>query len=115
MNKPVKPTGELFDGAEPVIAGRALAVVPTRPKPDAEAKPDAKPRKSDDFDWHDDDSIILRHQPAVAIYFNDTGGLVIRQERDWCEERDTCVIIAESNTQKFLDKLCDTLGIGSIG
>lgn len=68
---------------------------------------------SDDaFDWANDPSIVLHHQPATAIYFNSVKSLVIRQEASGSQEGDPYVMIAAVNTQHFLNKLCDLLGVG---
>ena len=48
-----------------------------QPKP--ENAPAATPEPSGDFDWSSDHSIVLHHQPAVAVYINEAGGLTIRQ------------------------------------
>jgi hypothetical protein len=47
---------------------------PPAPKPTADA-----PEANSDFDWSDDDSIVLHEQPAIAVYINQSGGLTIRQ------------------------------------
>lgn len=68
-----------------------------------------------EFDWFDDESIVLRPQLAVAIYNNERGGLVIRQERDWNEESDTFIVIAPENVAAFVDRITDAAGIPSFG
>jgi hypothetical protein len=80
------------------------------PKP--ENAPQATPEPSEDFDWNkDDSSIILREQPATAVYFNKEGSLVIRQHR-WPDD-DIFIYIAESSIGDFLDKLTDICGVPS--
>jgi len=79
-------------------------------EPPASAKPDAKPAAKSEFDWNDSESVILKRQPATAVYWNAAGDLVIRQQC-WPED-DPVIVIAESNAQAFLDKLCDAMGIG---
>ncbi|MCW2110469.1 hypothetical protein [Bradyrhizobium elkanii] len=58
-----------------------------------------------EFNWHDDDSIILREQRATAAYRNRAGELIIRQKADWDEERDTFVFISPENEVTFLEAL----------
>jgi hypothetical protein len=89
------------------IAPQLPAIIP--------AKADApKPEKDDqDFDWLNDDSVVLREQPETAIYFNKQGTLVIRQRR-WPDE-DSFVYIAETNIGAFLDKITDVCGVPSFG
>ena len=35
-----------------------------------------------EFDWHDTDEVIVREQPAVAVYLNLAGDIVLRQQGD---------------------------------
>jgi hypothetical protein len=58
---------------------------------------------SEDFNWHDDDSIVLREQPATAIYTNKHGVLVIRQKGDWDAEQDTFAFITPENAVIFME------------
>ncbi|MGY4160199.1 MULTISPECIES: hypothetical protein [unclassified Bradyrhizobium] len=67
----------------------------------------------DDFDWSVDGAMVLREQLATAIYFNDSGDLVIRQ-RQWPGE-DNLIFVAPNCQQEFIDKLTDALGIPSFG
>jgi hypothetical protein len=50
-----------------------------------------------DFDWRDDAGIVLREQPATAVYRNTTGGIVIRQECAWDEEEDPFLVFQPEN------------------
>lgn len=58
---------------------------------------------SDDFDWSGED-VVIEWQGAVAVYENESGGIVIRQQ---CEdgEGDQFVIIRPQN----IDALIATL------
>ncbi|MFL9827181.1 hypothetical protein [Rhodoplanes sp. SY1] len=76
---------------------------------------DSEAADIDDFDWDENDSIVLQEQRATAVYRNKRGALVIRQERSWDEEDDTFIVISRTNEQAFIDRLCDELGIGSAG
>ena len=58
-----------------------------------------------DFDWHDDPSVVLRTQPATAIYHNGAGHIVIRQERSWAQEDDPYVMISPENAVTFMEAL----------
>lgn len=62
-------------------------------------------RDYDDFDWHDDPHVVLRSQPATAIYYNPKGHIVIRQERSWAEESDPYVYISPENATTFMEAL----------
>ena len=72
-------------------------------------------RDYDDFDWSSDPSVVLREQRATAVYLNRWNGLVIRQEKSWDEESDPFLVITRENSDVFLDRLCDLLGIPSAG
>jgi hypothetical protein len=67
----------------------------------------------EDFDWSQDDSIILPEQPATACYFNKREELVIRQRR-WPDD-DVFIFISPASVAKFLDKITDTCGVPSAG
>jgi hypothetical protein len=62
-------------------------------------------RSNDDFDWFADESVVLKAQPATAIYHNATGHIVIRQERSWAEDSDPYVTIAPENAVTFMEAL----------
>jgi hypothetical protein len=57
----------------------------------------------------------LREQQSIAIYRNKYDALVIRQERRWDEDEDTCIIITPENIDTFIDRLTDVAGIPSVG
>jgi hypothetical protein len=93
----------------PTCSAPSLPVAVEEPKPKAApAAPD-----SEDFDWSDDSVVVIREQPETAIYFNLAGGLVIRQ-RKWPDD-DAWVYINRELIQSFIDKLCDVVGIPSLG
>jgi hypothetical protein len=46
------------------------------------------------FDWANDECVVLHKQPAIAVYPNNMGTIVIRQERDWDEDEDTIIVTA---------------------
>jgi hypothetical protein len=81
--------------------------------PAATMTPEPPAAATGDFDWADDESVILREQPETAAYFNREGGLVIRQHR-WPDD-DTVVVIAGNCIGSFLDKLTDVCGVPSVG
>ncbi|MGX1354532.1 hypothetical protein AB7M49_008157 [Bradyrhizobium elkanii] len=59
----------------------------------------------EEFDWHEDDSIILREQRATAAYRNRYGDLVIRQQAGWNDDQDTFIHISPENEITFLEGL----------
>jgi hypothetical protein len=99
----------------PSVAQRSPALNAATPlvQPAEKDAPAATPK---DFDWGNDEDIVLREQQSIAIYRNMHGGLVIRQERRrWDEDEDTCIIIAPENIGTFIDRLTDVAGIPSVG
>jgi hypothetical protein len=50
-----------------------------------------------EFDWTDDESIVVKRQSAIAVYRNDAGDVVIRAEREWDRDEDSAVIVCAEN------------------
>jgi hypothetical protein len=69
----------------------------------------------EDFDWLNDNSVVLREQPETAVYFNRDGALVIRQRAAWNQEDDPFVFISPANIGEFLDKLTEACGVPLAG
>jgi hypothetical protein len=69
----------------------------------------------DHFDWIHDESIVLKEQPATAIYRNRENSVIIRQQAAWDRDEDSFVFITEQNAMAFLDQLCDLMGIAEFG
>jgi hypothetical protein len=67
----------------------------------------------DDFDWCTDDSIILKEQPATAVYFNKGGNLVIRQKGDWNDDGDKFLFVTPENFNLFADGVAARIRDGS--
>lgn len=66
-----------------------------------------------DFDWLDNDTVLIEEQRAIAVYENESGGVVIRQHQ-WPED-DCIVVISPDSLQRIIDRLCDLAGIGGVG
>jgi hypothetical protein len=102
---------QLTKDTTPPVGTRQLVVVPQ-----SNAKEPSEDQGGDlDFDWHKDESVVLQHQLAVAVYRNSDGGVVIRQERNWNEECDTCIVISPENVGNFIDRLSEVMGIPCFG
>jgi hypothetical protein len=71
------------------------------------AQHEAARREQDDRDtWsRDNPDLICPAQSAIAIYQNNYGQAVIRQERGWNEEEDAYVIISKQYLQDAIDRL----------
>jgi hypothetical protein len=61
-----------------------------------------------------DEDVVLHEQRKTAIYWNTAGNLVIRQLGE-VHEDDPFVVICANNVDEFLDRLCDIVGIPSVG
>ncbi len=119
MNKPVNPEQlELASGMsrEEFLLARAPHIDPESPAFKADlakvdriaialAATDPPVGAEVDFNWNDDDSIILREQRATAAYRNKGGDLVIRQQAAWNDEYDAFVCITPENEVTFMEAL----------
>jgi len=81
-------------------------VTPTKAPQDLPTKKPLPPLpRADDldrFDWERDaDCIVLREQPATAVYEGKGGHVVIRQTNGY--EDDVTILIAPENANAFMD------------
>jgi hypothetical protein len=106
-----QPVDETFDTVRLETPG-AIRNLPAIREPQPEKPEQTSPSTpaEDDFDWNNDDSVIIRETKDTAVYFNKHSALVIRQ-RGWPDD-DTFIIIAEGQITDFLDKLTDACGWG---
>jgi hypothetical protein len=68
---------------------------------------------SDEFNWRevdDNECIIVRHQPAIAVYLNPHGGVVIRQEGHYGPDEDQCIFITRDNVPTLTHALLEAAG-----
>jgi hypothetical protein len=56
---------------------------------------------SDDFEWHESADVVIRHQPAVAMYLNCDDQVVIRQRADYPDD-DQFVIIDQASLPRLI-------------
>lgn len=68
----------------------------------------------DRFDWIGDDSIVLKRQDAIAIYRNGHGDVVIRRERDWNEDEDTCIVVQAANVLTVVAAILREAGLDNV-
>jgi hypothetical protein len=52
-------------------------------------------------------NIVVRHQPAIAVYINVEDGLTIRQHREWDEDEDPLVAIGRENISEFVNRVIE--------
>jgi hypothetical protein len=68
---------------------------------------------SPEFDWNPsndvDHSIVVRHQPAIAVYLNPHDEVVIRQQDDY--DHDQFVYITKDNVLKVVERVLAIAGI----
>jgi hypothetical protein len=69
------------------------------------------PDGDDDFQWGANDAVALQEQHALAVYHNEFGGLVLRQQGTWQDDADTFIIIAKTNIAEFIEKICEVAGV----
>jgi hypothetical protein len=55
------------------------------------------PRKNPD--------IVIHSQPAIAVYENTAGAIVLRQETDWCDDEDTVIWVQPDNLDLLIRAL----------
>ena len=67
---------------------------------------------SDNFDWRSDDSIILRYQPATAVYRNACNTVVIRQEGAGYEDDQFVILRDAEAVNRLVAALHDEVGGG---
>jgi hypothetical protein len=70
---------------------------------------------SPEFNWNpskdDDHSIVVRHQPAIAVYLNPHDEVVIRQQDQYDESDDHFIYITRDNVLKVVEKMMELAGI----
>ena len=70
---------------------------------------------SPEFDWNPsndtDHSIVVRHQPAIAVYTNPHDEVVIRQQDQYDESDDHFVYITKDNVLRVAQRMLDLSGI----
>lgn len=62
------------------------------------------------FDWNDDEGVIIPVQAAVAVYENQRGDIVIRQQRAWDKDSDTLIFIRPENALAIVHAILQAAG-----
>lgn len=57
------------------------------------------------FDWFHDDTVIIHHQPATAVYGNAHDQVVIRQESPHAHDEDSFVFFSRSELPRLISAL----------
>jgi hypothetical protein len=72
---------------------------------------------SDDFNWNtavDEGTVVVRHQPAIAVYTNPHDEVVIRQEGHYGPDEDQFIYLTRENVRKVVNKVLEVGGFASI-
>lgn len=56
------------------------------------------------------DVVIVERQKAIAVYVNDAGDIVLRQEREDLEERDTYILVRPENAERVAHAILKAVG-----
>jgi hypothetical protein len=67
-----------------------------------------------EFDWADEECVVLHHQPAIAVYPNNMGTIVIRQERHWDQDEDTIIITASLDGAEAVAQAMAVMSVASL-
>ncbi|MCA6102350.1 hypothetical protein [Bradyrhizobium australafricanum] len=68
---------------------------------------------SGDFDWNGPD-VVLEHQPRTAVFTNDRGQVVIRQEGSLDPDEDVWVFFDPSNALSLCKAVLEAAGLDNI-
>jgi len=60
---------------------------------------------SDDFDWGDKDSVVVKSQDAIAVYANGDNDLVIRRQQAWDENEDVFIVISRNYARHVIEAM----------
>ena len=63
-----------------------------------------------DFDWNGDDAVVIREQPATAVFKNARGQIVVRQQGEVFED-DPYVVVDLGFVQRLVDAILAEAGI----
>lgn len=64
--------------------------------------------RSSEFDWEADaDSVVVPEQPAIAVYKNHEGHVVIRQAGHYGPDEDQSIVIVKENVAKLVERLLE--------
>ncbi|RUZ75617.1 hypothetical protein EN943_20130 [Mesorhizobium sp. M7A.F.Ca.US.006.01.1.1] len=97
MTKKITPQ-EALAGLD-ALAEERRASAHVSPTAGTEAEPDDD---EDDDPWAiDSEEMVIREQRAIAVYMNQFGGLVIRQERDAAFERDDHIVVLTTTSAAY--------------
>ena len=65
----------------------------------------------DDFNWHDDESIVIRLKPPIAVFANQSGDIEIRMHGDILQDYDQRVIVRPENARALAQAILRAAGL----
>jgi len=67
------------------------------------------------FNWDDvAENVVQPQVERVAIYSNENGDIVVREEQRWDEERDQVIIIAQGHALRAARAILEAAGLGDV-
>jgi hypothetical protein len=73
--------------SQPVLPGMDEPLAPAKPVSGVAVDPD-------EFDWFEDEAVIVERQRSVAVYRNRRNHVVIRAEANDFDAEDKCIVLA---------------------
>jgi len=89
----------------PLEAPASAEIQTARPGPKGAPPETAPDDGSEDFDWSDAEAVVVPAQPAIAVYFNPRGEIVIRQEAQFHPDEDHFVYVGRKNLRPLIERL----------
>jgi len=89
----------LGNSGAPIPTEFRSSVVKCPPPPSVVDEPEYDP-----FDPRDGD-VVIPHQPAIAVYENTSGAVVIRQEMSAREDEDPVILVRPEHVEKLVARL----------
>ena len=65
----------------------------------------------DEFDWTNDETVVVGAQAAIAVYLNNECSVVVGQQGDWQHEEDTYVVIQEAFAELVARRIMELLNV----
>jgi len=73
------------------------------------------PEFTDEFNWDDlAENVVQPQVERVAIYSNQDGNIVVREEQRWDEERDQFIVIARDHALRAAQAILEAAGLGDV-
>src|SRR5687768_15894701 len=102
-----KPTMNAMNGQRALmLATETKPEEPAFPEMTTIVEDEPNEQVGDESDWSSSaPNIIIQQQPRTKVYTNVNDQVVIRQERDWCENDDPFVYFSRENVPALISAL----------